>query len=338
MLAIHHRAGSFSDYWIKYCSNKGLSYKVVNCFDSDIIEQLSDCQALMWHWSHNDPKAALFARQLTYALEMMGKKVFPSFNTCWHFDDKVGQKYLFEANNVPCVPSFVFYDKDAALKWLNSTDYPVVFKLRGGAGSENVKLVYNYKSAAKLVKKAFRKGFKVKSRMNFLKERIWHFNRDRSIRSFFAISKGLARLIVPTAAEKSFDVQKNYVYFQEFIPNNDSDIRVIVIENKAFAIKRVVREGDFRASGSGKIIYDVDQIPLNCVKLSFEISESIKSQCVAIDYVFKDDLPLLVEISYSFSKEGYLPCPGYWDRELQWYPGEFYPEEFMITSFISQIS
>ena len=33
---------------------------------------------------------------MTYALEHKGIKVFPDSKTCWHFDDKVGQKYLFE--------------------------------------------------------------------------------------------------------------------------------------------------------------------------------------------------------------------------------------------------
>jgi glutathione synthase/RimK-type ligase-like ATP-grasp enzyme len=56
--------------------------------------------------------------------------------------------------------------------------------------------------------------------------------------------------------EKKFNPEKNYVYFQDFIPQNDFDIRIIVIGKRAFAIKRMVRKGDFRASGSGNIKYD----------------------------------------------------------------------------------
>ena len=71
--------------------------------------------------------------------------VFPNFNTAWHFDDKVGQKYLLEAIDAPLVPSYVFYSKEMALKWLEQTQFPKVFKLRGGAGSANVKLVQDEK-------------------------------------------------------------------------------------------------------------------------------------------------------------------------------------------------
>jgi hypothetical protein len=69
----------------------------VDCYQSDIINQLSDCDALMFHHYHASSKDTLFAKQLLFALESAGKIVFPDFRTGWHFDDKVGQKYLFEA-------------------------------------------------------------------------------------------------------------------------------------------------------------------------------------------------------------------------------------------------
>ena len=116
-IAIHHRPGSFSDRWIEYCKREGIEYKIVDCFQSDIIEQLKVCDALMWHHHHGDYKDVLFAKGLLFSLEQAGIKVFPDFNTGWHFDDKVGQKYLLEAINAPLVPSYVFYDKQSARDW-----------------------------------------------------------------------------------------------------------------------------------------------------------------------------------------------------------------------------
>src|SRR5690606_35570857 len=123
-IAIHHRPGSFSDRWIAYCEKQQINYKIVNCYDSDIINQLSDCKALMWHWHHADVKAEIFARQLIYSVENMGISVFPNSKTCWHFDDKIGQKYLLESIGAPLVPTNVFYDKDKTEEWLNHTEYP----------------------------------------------------------------------------------------------------------------------------------------------------------------------------------------------------------------------
>jgi hypothetical protein len=102
-IAIHHTPGSFSDRWLNNCLEKKIVYKLVNCYDFNIVDQLSDCDGLMWHWDQNDYKAALFARQLTLSLEKKGMKVFPNVNTCWHFDDKLGQKYLLESIDAPLV-------------------------------------------------------------------------------------------------------------------------------------------------------------------------------------------------------------------------------------------
>jgi hypothetical protein len=336
MLAIHQRSGSFSDKWSEYCRVKKIPFKIVNCYNYDIVDELRNCDGLMWHWQQNDYKAILFAKQLIYSLEKMGKKVFPSFATCFHFDDKVGQKYLLEAIGAPLAPSYIFYDKVTASKWAETAAYPKVFKLRGGAGSENVQIVKNLRNTKKLISRAFGNGFKAKSRTHYLKERLWAFKRDRSLTSLVNISKGIARLFIPKIHEIKLPREKNYLYFQEFIPENTCDIRIIVIGKRAFAIKRMVRKNDFRASGSGRILYDQEQIPINCVTLSFELTKKLNNQCLAFDYVFKNEKPLLIEISYGFNQKGYLPCPGYWDDSLKWHNGKFIPEWFMIEDFISE--
>src|SRR5690606_1428436 len=136
-LAIHQSKWGFSQDWISYCEENGIPYKIVNCYDSDIIAQIADCQALMWHHHHTSTKDKVFAQQLLNAVEQSGKKVFPNFHTGWHFDDKLGQKYLLVAIDAPLVPSYAFYDKKSALNWISKTTFPKVFKLRGGAGSSN---------------------------------------------------------------------------------------------------------------------------------------------------------------------------------------------------------
>ena len=249
-IAIHHTPGSFSDRWISYCKENDIPYKLVNAYDSDIIKQVEDCDAFMWHHHHANYKDALFAKQLLYSLEIAGKKVFPNFHTGWHFDDKVGQKYLLEAIGAPLVPSYVFYSKDEALEWVNKTTFPKVFKLRGGAGASNVRLVHTKSEAVSLVKKAFGKGFSQFNRWGYCKERFnkWRTGKD----SLVGVCKGIARLFVPTEFAKMHAPEKGYVYFQDFIPDNQYDIRIVVVNmNKAFGIKRLVRNNDFRASGSG---------------------------------------------------------------------------------------
>jgi glutathione synthase/RimK-type ligase-like ATP-grasp enzyme len=335
-IAIHYRKGSFSDRWITYCENKGVSYKLVNCYDSDIITQLSDCDGLMWHWNQNDYKAILFARQLTLALEKKNIKVFPDVNTAWHFDDKVGQKYLLEAINAPLVPSYVFYSKSDALKWIDVVLFPKVFKLRGGAGSVNVSLANTKNQAKKLVNKAFGKGFSSINKWARLRDRIWHFKSAPNLLNFRGIISGIIRLFIPLELEKFSNKEKGYIYFQDFIPNNKFDTRVIVIGNKCFAVRRYCRKDDFRASGSGIKGYEKDLFDEKMIKEAFDISKKLKSQSIAFDFIWQEDCFKIVEISYCFVVGSfYNDCHGYWDSDLVWYAKEVNPQFFMIEDFVN---
>lgn len=336
-IAIHHHPGSFSDKWIEYCEINQVNYKLINCYDSNIIQQLEDCDALMWHWSHSDHKAVLFARQLIYSIEKTKIKVFPDGNTCWHFDDKLGQKYLLEAIAAPIVPTYAFYERSEALEWAENTSFPKVFKLRGGAGSLNVSLVENKEKAVKLINTAFNEGFSpVPSLHVDLKTKM---KKVKSLKVFWRKASNLVKLVKSTrVSKKNFSSEKGYAYFQDFIPNNDHDIRVVVIGEKAFAIKRMVRENDFRASGSGTIKHNPADIPMDCVKSAFSLAERLNAQCIAIDYVFSEKKTMLVEISYGFSSKGYLNCPGYWDKDLIWHEGTFTPEWFMISDLLKSIA
>lgn len=333
-IAIHPQKNSFSERWIKYCEERNIDYKIVNAFDSDIVEQLKDCEVFMWHHHHANFKDVIAAKKILFALEHAGIKVFPDFKTGWHFDDKVAQKYLLEAINAPLVPSYVFYDKQQALNWAKKTIYPKVFKLKGGAGSANVKLVRSESEAIKLINIAFGKGFSQFDRLGYFKERFNQFKSGKD--SFIGVLKGIARIFIVSEFAKQQPAEKGYIYFQEFIPNNDSDIRVIVIGSKAFAIKRMVRENDFRASGSGSIVYDKNEINKICIKLAFEINSKIESACTAFDFVIHAGKPLIVEISYGFAISAYDSCPGYWDSNMNWYESHFNPQEWIIKDMLNK--
>lgn len=333
-IAIHHQSG-FSDRWIKYCKDKGISYKIVDCYQSDIMNQIKDCDALMWHIYQASPKDFLFAKQLLFSVQASGKKVFPDQNTVWHFDDKLGQKYLLEGINAPFPATYAFYSRDSALEWAGKTTFPKVFKLRGGAGSINVRLVKNKSVAIGLINKAFGRGFQLGHQLN-IQERYRLLRLGKG--SWLSVFKGIIRLFIQTKFAKVHWKERGYILFQDFVSNNDSDTRVIIIGQRGFALKRLVRKDDFRASGSGRILYDKSEIDERCVKLAFDLSEKLKTQCIAYDFLFDAaNSPLIVEISFGFKTEPYDLCPGYWDKKLNWHQSAFNPQEWMIEDLIHSI-
>jgi len=342
-IAIHPLKGSdsYSDKWIEYCEEYRISYRLVNCYSSDIIKELDGCDALMWHWQHTDYKAQLFARQLILSLERVGFKVYPNAHTSWHFDDKLGQKYLLEAIDAPMVKSYAFYDKSSAIKWIEETTLPKVFKLRNGAGAHNVQLIKSKQEAKRYINKVFSSGFKSNHRRAVLDEKIWHFRRDKSLKSFLNIGRGVVRFIFPHKIRNLLPIEKNYLYAQDFIPNCDHDIRVFVIGNRAFTKKRMVRAGDFRASGSGSMSWDIGEKGKECVQMAFEVTQKLQAQSLAFDFVLDGDAYKMIEISYAASPRGFSDTSGYWDRNLNWIEkplrGEYFIMEDMLNSLSSSV-
>lgn len=331
-IAIHHRKNSFSERWIQYCQENNIDYKIVDAFHSNIIDHLKDCNVFMWHHHHADFKDVILAKKVLFALEHAGIKVFPDFKTGWHFDDKVAQKYLLEAINAPLVPSYVFYDKQQALDWAKETTYPKVFKLKGGAGASNVKLVKSQSQAINLINQAFGRGFAQFDRIGYLKERFNKFKNGED--TFIGVLKGIARIfIVPEFAKKQ-SPEKGYIYFQDFMKNNNFDTRVVVVNGEfAAAEKRFVRKGDFRASGSG--IFSYEDINLDLIKVAFDVANKLNLQSVAFDFVLDDNQkPMIIEISYGFGTDGINNVLGYWDHNLNWYEEKFSPQDLILDNLI----
>lgn len=333
MIAIHNSNRGFHPRWVEYCEREGISYRRVDCYNSDIVEAVADCDAVMWHHTQMDGRDHLMARQLLTALEQAGKIVFPDFNTAWHFDDKLAQKYLLEALGIPTPRTEAFFEKQAALSWATTVDYPQVFKLKGGAGSTNVRLVQSSTEAKRLIRQAFGRGLPNYDAWGSLKERWRKFRLGKM--PLLEPAKGVARLVQPPPFARTLGRERGYVLFQEYLPNNDHDLRIIVIGQRALGLKRYVRENDFRASGSGHFGYARNEFPEYIVDRAFDYAERLQSQCAAFDFVYDQDFtPKVLEISYGFVTEVYDPCPGYWDRDLNWHEGPFQPQGWMVEQVI----
>lgn len=317
IIAIHHRPNSYSNLWIEYCQKHNIQYKIVNAYANDILKQLADCDIFMWHFHHNIYKDYLFAKHLIYTIEkQLNIITYPNIDTCWHFDDKVGQKYLLNAIDAPIVPTYTFYTRDDALDWIKRTTFPKVFKLRSGASSKNVQLVENIQQAKNLIDKAFICGFQRNSHLIRIGQRWKRYRNGSCTLKWF-----LKGIINPYSYKERFNKEEiGYVYFQDFIPNNNFDIRVFLIGNRAVAKKRMNRKNDFRASGSGCLIFNNQQIDKRFIETAFYINKKLNMQSVAFDFLFDPDgNPVLTEISYCCGIETNKGYTGYWTEDLQWH-------------------
>jgi glutathione synthase/RimK-type ligase-like ATP-grasp enzyme len=327
--------GYFNHRWIEWLDNNNIDYILVDFSDSEIINTLSDVDIVLWHFSHAAHPDFYLGKVLLTALQY-NKAVFPAPSDFWYFDDKVAQKYIFENLNIPTPKTNVFYSFSDAIGFVKNSSYPVVAKLKGGAGSSNVKILTSKLQAVRYIIRSFTMGHRAINRLSNLKFGLHKLlKRKSSVKEFFFT---FIKIFVKSSFERYSGNHKGYVLFQKYLPNNLFDQRVIVIDKKAFAIKRYVNDGDFRASGAGNIAYDRTDIDPRCISIAFETAQKLSSRCLALDFLYdaKDELAI-AEISYGFNPEAYDPCQGYWTSDLLWHDETVEPQKWIIESMTNAV-
>ncbi len=337
IIGIHDRPGSFSDRWIAYCTAKGIPFRRVNCLATDVVAQCGGLEGLLWHWYHGDPTHLLVARQIIAALEAKGLVVFPNVATCWHYDDKVAQKYLLEAVGAPLIPTWVFTSLQDARRWIAGTTWPKVFKLRCGAGSANVRLVRSRNEAAALCRQASGRGFPAAA--GYLTDIQTRLRKTKTAQEFWVrLARAPQTLLNVLALRRKMTREKGYVYFQEFLPDNTFDTRITIIGDRAFGFMRANRPNDFRASGGGSIIYAPEKLDRRCVEIAFRVADHIGTQSLAFDFLFNPQHePMIGEISYCYMSSAVHACAGHWDHQGIWHAGHVWPEEAILEDFLAAI-
>jgi glutathione synthase/RimK-type ligase-like ATP-grasp enzyme len=338
MICIHPRPESFSDRWIEICKQRQLPFTTLDLLETNILRRLREVNAtiVLFHLPYENPVIALRGKHLSKLMGFMGIKVFPNEQTGWHFDDKLAQKYLFEAFEIPCCPTYCFYSRQAALDWAAATPFPKVWKLATGAGSDNVRLVRSQADARRLIHRAFGPGFQpIRSIFGDFRTRVFQHQKRRD---WAETVRRLPRTIAEVSfARKLAARERGYAYFQDFMPGNDYDTRITVIGDRAFAFRRFVRPEDFRASGSGRIDWDPKAIDLQCVEIAYEAVQRIGAQCLAFDFIYDAQRkPVVVEISYGFAAQVVHQCPGFWDPNLVFQKGCVWPQDAILDDLLKK--
>jgi glutathione synthase/RimK-type ligase-like ATP-grasp enzyme len=336
-IAIHSRNCPFSDRWVELCRQLRVPVKLVDCYNGDIIHEIKGCSALLWRWDLNNPSAHIVALDVLRCAEELGLTVYPNTRTCWHYDDKIAQKYLLESIGAPLIPTWIFLEKRRALDWVENAEMPKVMKLRRGAGSRNVWLVTSKSQARRFIRRAFTMGFNPQPA--YFGDVSAKLRQIRSLRVGMEKAKRFPSVFLESTLKVLKGVnEKGYVYFQEYVPANSYDTRITIIGNRAFGFRRFNRVNDFRASGSGNVDHDPKNIDMECVHMAFEVSSKMKAQTLAFDFLRRDGRhPEICEISYAFVAQAIYDCPGHWNKRLEWIEGQKHPQDVILQDLLRLI-
>ena len=336
LVGIHKdQYGGFSELLIKF--EKILTFNNIKSIrleasQPDFWEIVKRLDLFIFIWKHYDYYKGLAKAILPVIEKDLKVKCLPNQATCWHYDDKIKQYYQLKAHGFPMVPSWIFWNKKDALQWIKKAELPLVFKLKGGAGSSNVLLIKNRSQAVRLINKMFGEGIVTSSIPSFGTTRYRNF---RPLKEFKYLAKKVKNRIEGRDATPFWQVNKDYVYFQKFLPGNDYDTRVTTIGHRTYAFRRFVRKNDFRASGSDNWSLDRSKIDPELVRLGQDISRIMGYQVMAYDFIYDEKKhPQLIEVSYTY---GDYPefSTGYWDRDLEWHDGAYWTQYLELVDALN---
>lgn len=325
-------------YAMKYIdilkANK-IPYEIVNCHQPDFWEKIRIADILIFYVGTDDIHLQQIKSILNVINQETSVKCYPNYESSWHLDDKVSQYYLLKSHNFPFVDCRIYWDKHLALNFIKKTAFPVIFKLKRGAGSLNVVKVDNQKLGVKLVNTMFGKGITGGYVPGISRAVIFNSDFKRVISN--TVGRVLAEMGLRNKPYQALMKERGYALFQEFLPDNAHDTRVTVIGNRAFAFRRFNRPNDFRSSGSGLLDYDNTKIDLSIVQTAFKISKELCFPTMAYDFLLdKTGNHRIIEICHLFADWAIYNCPGYWDEAMNWHEGHYWPQYCELINMLGR--
>jgi glutathione synthase/RimK-type ligase-like ATP-grasp enzyme len=315
------KENSFNSRFIDLLNKNNIPYQIVKNWGGDEFwRKIKKSKLFFARYRGTEEDLALMQAYLP-EIERKGVKTLPNFNNVYHCGDKLRLAAFFEANKIPSPKTYAAFSSEEVDQWVKhyQGNYPVVVKTRKGFGSRNVALAENPSQLKKLASILFARGVRDGSIDVIMKG---HLKTNLAILRSYTNKKLIEykRYVVNNFLKRSTVIENTCLIIQEFLPNNSYDTRITVIGNRAFAFMRENRPNDFRASGSGSIIYDQDKIDENFIKIAFDISSKFKFQTMAYDFIYDNKQnPVLIEMNYTYVDTAVQACSGFWTKDGKYY-------------------
>lgn len=234
--------------WTKYrrfAECNGFEYGIFNIHARDWLEEAQNYDVIVGSPSSEFWDLEETRKKYHFVETYLGKATYPSAAHMMLYEDKELEAYISETFGIPFAKTYISHDPDDARQMIETLQYPVVSKLYPASGSFGVELVHDVREARRIVEQAF----------------------SRNGRKTHLVAMR----------------QKNYVYFQEYIPNSGYDMKVIVVGRQLFGAYRMVPKGDFRASGMNLI--ERRSLPEEAMRIALHANSVVQSPALGLDMI-----------------------------------------------------
>ena len=243
-----------------------------------------------------------FLEDCILSLQLSGANLMPGYSFLRANNNKVFMELIREhqlGKKLSGIKSFTFGTLEELLVEIEkgAIDFPTVIKEAAGAMSRGVFLA---KSKDELIRYA-KKVSKTASTGVRLKEKV----REKKHRGY---------------RRESF-YQKKFIV-QPFVPGLSNDWKILIFGDHYYFLKRGIKSGDFRASGSGKNYKaGIDaEFPMSHIDIVEQIYNKLDVPMLSLDYAFDGERGYLLEFqAVYFGTATHSFCDHYCvKRDQQW--------------------
>ena len=205
-------------YYVDACIALEVDYEVIDLFQTSWLETIrkSGIDLLLARPSVVTGKwKQVVDDKLSIIEQDVGIKVFPDLRSLWFWESKHKLHYWMDANNIPCLKTWVFHTEAEAIEFSSSCSYPIVYKAEQGSGGRGVEILTNKHKLRRHIKSYFKNGYRA-------------------------------------LGSSKYDREWGAMLLQEYI-NNPIEWRIMRVGNSFFGYKKLAVSG--MHSGSGKWEY-----------------------------------------------------------------------------------
>lgn len=274
-----YRGGMNIPKMLKLFTENGFNAKAIKIAKLDLNEVLQNRSVILYTSSEdNNGLYKSYIEDIIYNLKENGITVIPKFAYLKAHNNKVAMELLRSRSGyqpIQTIQSKVFGTLEELEENAHKLKYPVVIKAAAGAMSRGVSKAESSDqiiSAAQSISKS---------------KSSWH-----DLKEFLRLIKYREKYVKESFYRKKFIVQN-------LIPNLSNDWKVLVYGNRCYALYRGVREGDFRASGSGKFEFR-KELPEGMLDYALTIKNHFNVPNISLDIGYDGKGFHLIEFQFLY--------------------------------------
>ena len=220
------------ELYVKACEDLQVDYEIVDIISANWMDNVrnSKCDGFLVRPSPRyDVWKRMFDERLYFVERKLNRLIYPTYDELFMYENKRIMAYWLQLHGIPSPQTHVFYDHDEALRFIEQTSFPIVFKTHIGATATGVEILKTRRQARRLIDRVFSIGYGRKIRISL---------------------KGLLKnkIMVP-GLNPAYYLEREYktALIQEYLPDI-VEWRVTCIGDSFFGYQKLKR-GDFHSGG-----------------------------------------------------------------------------------------